>query len=194
MRTGVEQRLHGVRQHFTGHVVDIAFEQGNGLAGPGRRVGLVAHHHLHHIRATVDIACASAVAHAVHGHGRHRAEGIGQRHHQRHAGRGGQFATIVDTAAGSIEHGQQFGGRRCGVGQGAVGGADLALPHGDGAHHDAVDAQRLESRARTHDVDDGVERAHLVEPHIVGVHAMHAPLGFGERTEGALGAIAHPRR
>jgi hypothetical protein len=56
---------------------------------------------------------------------------------------------------------------------------------------DRVDAEVHEAERRADHVDDRVERAHLVERHVVGRDAVHAPFGSGERGEDRERTVAH---
>jgi hypothetical protein len=47
----------------------------------------------------------------------------------------------------------------------------------------------MQARAGAHDVDDGVDRADLVEMHLVGRDAMHVRLGLGQPLEHRAGAL-----
>ena len=95
--------------------------------------------------------------------------------------------------------GQAVGGRpgeqgddgRDGYGQFAMGGPHGTDAVGHGTGSDVVDAQHLEGGTRADDVDDGVERAHLVEVHVGGRHSMESALGFGQCPHGGQGPALH---
>src|SRR5690606_786051 len=55
-----------------------------------------------------------------------------------------------------------------------------------------VDAEHLECRAGADDVDDRVDRAHLVEVDLLAGLAVEPALGLGERGEHGPGPVAHP--
>ena len=88
---------------------------------------------------------------------------VGEGGQQRGAGRGGELDGDVDAVASGAA-GEQRDHRRRRVGQQAVGGArPCRCPTATGAGAHLVDAEHLERGARADDVDDGVERADLVE-------------------------------
>ncbi len=66
--------------------------------------------------------------------------------------------------------------------------ADLAVTDGDGGGDELGQAEMLEPRAHADHVGDRVERADLVEVHVLRVGAVDRRLGHGEPLEGCLGA------
>jgi hypothetical protein len=79
-----------------------------------------------------------------------------------------------------VEQGDD-GGRR--VREQTVGGPDHAGARGHGAGLHLVDVEHLQCGGDAHDVDDGVEPAHLVEVDLLGRAAVQPPLDLGQRGE-----------
>ena len=78
-----------------------------------------------------------------------------------------------------------------GTGSGPCAACTRPRPSGSGADVHGVDAEVREAERRADDVDDGVERADLVELDLLGRDAVHAPLGLGEAREDGERALAH---
>ena len=70
-------------------------------------------------------------------------------------------------------------------------GMDHALSDRQRAHMHRLDAEVDESERGADHVDDGVERADLVELDALDRHAVHVRLGLGQPREDGEGAIAH---
>jgi hypothetical protein len=54
--------------------------------------------------------------------------------------------------------------------------------------------EEIEARRRTHDVDDRVDRAHLVKMHLRERHAVHLGFGLGEPPKDRARQAPRPRR
>ena len=65
----------------------------------------------------------------------------------------------------------------------------MPLPDVEGRHHDAVGLEPLEGEHGADDVDDRVERADLVEVHLIHRHLVDARLGLGQAPKQGDGAI-----
>ena len=65
------------------------------------------------------------------------------------------------------------------------------MAHGDRRGDDPLDAQRVQRRGDADHVDDGVERADLVELDVGGVDAVDRALGLGQHGEDPVGHVPH---
>jgi hypothetical protein len=73
-----------------------------------------------------------------------------------------------------------------------VGGPHHAEADRDRGARDLLHVEQLERHAGAHDVDDGVDAAHLVEVHLLGRAPVEAALGDGERREDGGAALLDP--
>ena len=70
---------------------------------------------------------------------------------------------------------------------------DPAVPNCDGPRVDRLDGELLEPLDRTDDVEHGVDRADLVQVHLIRRHAVDPALGLTHQPERLDGAFFHPR-
>ena len=67
-------------------------------------------------------------------------------------------------------------------------------PTATGVASSEVDAERVQPGARADDVDDRVDRADLVEVHVVDGRPVHGGLGVGESAERSQRPVDHGQR
>ena len=67
----------------------------------------------------------------------------------------------------------------------------VPLPTFKRRRHPAIDAQRLASRRRAHNIDDRVHRAHLVKVHLLDGNGVNRRLRLAQQLKGARRALLH---
>ncbi len=72
-------------------------------------------------------------------------------------------------------------------------GAHPARADGDRARGDLVDPERVEASAGADDIDDCIDRANLMEVHVLDRHAVGLSLGGGQGGKDSERRVAHGR-
>ena len=189
LSSGREQSLEDVGVELGVQVVEVRFQD---QFGPGRSGGgqdgripvLLPDQHTEHV-GEVQPRAAGSVADLFHAHARQLAEPFHERREDRRAGGRDQFHGHVARIHGRAPE-QLHNGRR-GDRQRPV----LALHHAESGRHrrckHPVDAERRQREGGSHDVDDRIHGANLMERHLLELATMHHRLRFGEASEDPMG-------
>jgi hypothetical protein len=140
----------------------------------------------------VEIRGAGSITRRVDGHWWQPIESV--RGCRQDGGPGGRYEFTVATSEQScFRIAQDLGYRGGREGQFAVRATGCTRPGGYRRDDHPIGMQRLERSAAPDDVDDRVERPHLVEMDLVHVDAVDCRLGAGEDLERAERALSHAR-
>ena len=187
-RPGRERRLQRGRDELRTQVVEICLQDDERLAR-GRR--LLAENRAKQVRSIVPALRAGPVSRPSYGHRGQRVDGLAHRREERGAGRRGPLARAArpDRApAQDLEHGRSGNGDR------TVPAPHRSAAGGRGQGDDAAGIQHGDEERSAQHVDDGIERAHLVQLDLVRRDAVDPALRLGEALEGSLRQRLRPRR
>ena len=158
------------------HVVDLGLDDHHLVAwldGLG-----FADHHPRHVGRIGKVARARTIPDPIDAHRRHRAEGRGVAGDQERSGRRDQLRALL--AAIHRDVAQQAQGRRRRHRVGPVRGGDRTAADVQRRRHHPLRAHLFEGVHRAHDVDDRIQRADLVQVHLLHRCAVHGCFGFAE--------------
>ena len=194
-RPGREGGLGRVWDELGREVVEVRLDQRNaGLAWIARE--RLADEHAHEVRALLELARPGPVADGLEAHRRQRPVALTESGYKRTPGGGHELRRDLDAIQGSTAQQRERGRRR--KRQPAVGGVHEPAWHGQRRADEALDAEVLERERGAADVGERVDRAELVEVHLLRGDRVDGALGLGEAPEGLLrartGALREPGR
>ena len=188
-RAGRVQLLHQRAEQLRVHVVDLALDDDHLVHV--RLVG-IADQHAQHVRRLPEVVMPRAVADGADLHRRQRAERGRVRREQQRAGRRQQLGLRATGEDRRVTEQAHRGRRR--HGEHTVRRVDHAAPDVDRRADDAVGLEPVEREDRADDVDDGVERADLVQVHALHRHLVNGRFRLCQPLEQGLCAVLPCRR